>query len=191
MDEQQLIQALRAKNEPAFRTFVDAYKDRVYNTVLSILQQREEAEDLSQEVFVDIWRKVDQFRGEASLSTWVYQIAVNRCRDHLKYKKRKKRFAFISSLYGERQELRHDAPDFVHPGVQLEQRERAKALFKAIEQLPESQRIAFSLHKLEGLSYQEIAGITGKSLSSVESLMHRAKQNLQKTLHALYYEREA
>lgn len=189
MEEQQLVQELKAKNETAFTHFVAHYKDRVYNTVLSILQNREEAEDLSQEIFIDIWNKVGSFRGESSLSTWVYQVAVNRCRDHLKWKKRKKRFAFIRSLSGEAQEMKHQIPDFVHPGVQMEQRERAKALFKAIKKLPESQRVAFSLHKLEGLSYQEIAGIMDRSLGSVESLMHRAKQNLQKMLYALYHDK--
>jgi len=188
LEEQQLIQQLKAKNEQAFSQFVETYKDRVYNTALSILQNQADAEDIAQEVFMDIWKNVGGFRGESSLSTWVYQVSINRCRDYLKWKKRKKRFAFITSLHGEQQELKHDSPDFVHPGVQLEQQEQAKVLLQAIEALPDSQRVAFSLHKLEGLSYQEICQILGKSLSSVESLMHRAKQNLQKRLYNYYQE---
>lgn len=185
--EKSLLDRLQTGDSSAFEVFVEQYKDRVYNTVLSILQNQEDAEDLSQEVFIDIWKKIPQFRGEAALSTWVYQICINRCRDHLKWKKRKKRFAWISSLYGEQQELKHDQADFVHPGVQLENREQAKIVLSAIKALPESQRLAFSMHKLEDLSYQEIAEIMGKSLSSIESVMHRAKKNLQKSLHDYYH----
>jgi len=73
-------------------------------------------------------------------------------------------------------------PDFNHPGVELDRKENAAKLFNAIAQLPENQKIAFTLHKLEDLSYQEVSDIMQTSLPAVESLMHRAKQNLRKIL---------
>jgi RNA polymerase sigma-70 factor (ECF subfamily) len=108
--------------------------------------------------------------------------------DHLRKKKRKKRFAFVQSLFGANDELIHDPPDFTHPGVSLDNKEKASHLFKAVEQLPEKQKIAFTLNRLEGLSYQEISDIMKLSIASVESLLHRARKNLRKTLETYYLE---
>ena len=110
--------------------------------------------------------------------------------DHLRKKKRKKRFAFIQSLFGPNEELVHDPPDFVHPGVSLDNKEKASHLFKAIDQLPEKQKIAFTLNRMEGLSYQEISAIMKLSIASVESLLHRARKNLKKTLETFYLQND-
>jgi RNA polymerase sigma-70 factor (ECF subfamily) len=104
----------------------------------------------------------------------------------IRNRKRKKRFAFITSLFGEDNEPKHDPPDFVHPGVHLDNREKASMLFKAISKLPENQRIAFTLHKVEGVPYQEISEIMNVTVSAVESLIHRAKANLRKWLEDFY-----
>ena len=97
-----------------------------------------------------------------------------------------KRFAFIKSIFGEESEVTVHPPDFHHPGVVLDQKENASVLFKAIGQLPENQRIAFTLHKVDGLSYQEVSEVMETSVSSVESLIHRAKTNLKKKLEDYY-----
>lgn len=104
-------------------------------------------------------------------------------------KKRKKRFAFVKSLFGEDSEVLVHPPDFNHPGVQLDKKEDAAVLFEAIRELPRNQRIAFTLHKVEGLSYQEVSEVMKTSISSVESLMHRAKTNLRKNLENHYKSR--
>jgi len=83
-------------------------------------------------------------------------------------------------------EVLHDPPDFNHPGITLDNKEKAAILFKAIERLPETQKIAFTLHKIEGLSYQEVSQVMNSTLSSVESLLHRAKNNLKKHLSDYY-----
>jgi RNA polymerase sigma-70 factor (ECF subfamily) len=88
----------------------------------------------------------------------------------------------MQRLFGEGNEPLHDIPDFNHPGIAFDRKENAAKLFKAIAQLPENQKAAFSLHKLEDLSYQEISEIMQTSIPAVESLMHRAKQNLRKIL---------
>lgn len=152
-----------------------------------MLQNAEDAEDVTQEVFVQVFESVNQFKGDSKFSTWLYRIAVTKSLDHLRKKKRKKRFAFIQSLFGVNEEEVNHTPDFHHPGVQMENREHASALFQAIGKLPDNQKAAFTLHKIEGLSYQEIAEALDTSVSSVESLMHRAKSNLRKLL-ADYYE---
>lgn len=182
LDERLLIEGLRRGEESAFREIVEARQGMVYNTVLGLLQNHEDAEDVTQEVFIKVFESVSDFKGESALSTWVYRISVTSALEFLRRKKRKKRFAFLAALFGEDGEPLHDPPDFVHPGVVLDRRESAQALFLAVKQLPESQKTAFVLHKMEGLSYQDVAQVMQTSVSAVESLLHRAKLNLRKTL---------
>lgn len=182
MDELELIQGLREGQEAAFRALVEIYQDRVYNTVIGIVQNAEDAEDVTQEVFIQVYKSIGTFKGESKLSTWLYRIATTRSLDLLRSRKSKKRFGFIQRLFGDGAEPTVEIPDFNHPGVALDKKENAAKLFKAIAQLPENQKTAFVLHKLEDLSYQEVAGIMKTSVPAVESLMHRAKLNLRKLL---------
>lgn len=186
MTEWELIELLKQKDESAFKTIVDTWKDMVYNTALGIVQSAEDAEDISQEVFVRVYESIHTFKGESKFSTWVYRITVTRSLDHLRRKKRKKRFAFMESLFGKNDELINDPPDFHHPGIAAENKEDASTLFKAIAALPENQNTAFVLNKVEGLSYQQISEIMQMSESAVDSLLHRAKMNLRKKLENYY-----
>lgn len=186
MNELELIQQLRAGDELAFKSLVENYQDLVYNTALGVVQNSEDAEDVAQEVFIQVYRSIDQFKGDARLSTWIYRITTTKALDHIRSRKRKKRFAFITSLFGPNDELVHDPVDFQHPGVELDRKEQAALLFRMIAQLPENQKVAFTLHKTEELSYQEIADVMQLSVSAVESLLFRARQNLRKLLEKYY-----
>ena len=101
----------------------------MYNTALAIVQNPEDAEDVTQELFVQLYESIHSFKGESKLTTWLYRITVSKAMDHLRKKKRKKRFAFVQSLFGANEELVHDPPDFTHPGVSLDNKEKAKELF--------------------------------------------------------------
>jgi RNA polymerase sigma-70 factor (ECF subfamily) len=182
LTEWELIEQLKFKDERAFKTIVDTWQDMVYNTVLGIVQNAEDAEDVSQEVFIQVYESIKNFKGESKFSTWIYRIAVTKSLDLLRRKKRKKRFAFIQSLFGKNDELINDPPDFYHPGVAAENKENAAVLFKAIAALPENQQTAFVLSKIEGLSYLEVSEVMQMTEASVDSLLHRAKTNLRKTL---------
>ena len=188
MNQQELIVKLKEGNEQAFKAIIEAWQDMVYNTAIGIVQNAEDAEDITQETFVQVYQSVHSFRGDAKLSTWIYRIVVTKSLDHVRKKKRKKRFAFVQSLFGEKEEIH--PPDFHHPGVVLEQKERANELFIALKQIPDKQRIAFTLHKLEGLSYQEVAEIMNTTLYATESLMQRAKNNLKRVLKKNYTNNE-
>lgn len=190
MDERILVERLKQGDEAAFKLIVETWQDMVYNTALGIVQNPEDAEDISQEVFVQVYNSVSSFKGDSKFSTWLYRITITKSLDHERRKKRKKRFAFVKSIFGEESQVVVNPPDFHHPGVVLDKKEKAAALFKAIAKLPENQRIAFSLHKVEGLSYQEVSEVMNTTVSSVESLMHRAKNNLKKSLEAYYKEME-
>ncbi len=182
MVEQELIQKIKEKDEAAFKYLVDTYQDKVYNTALGIVQNAEDAEDVAQEVFIQVYRSIHSFKGEAKLSTWLYRIATTRALDLLRNRKSKKRAGIIQRLFGDGNEPIFEIPDFHHPGVALDRKENAAKLFRAISQLPENQKIAFTLHKLEDLSYQEVSEVMSTSVPAVESLLHRAKQNLKKIL---------
>lgn len=177
---------MQAENLPSFQEIYEKYKNKVFNTVISYLQNQEDAEEVTQDVFVEVHRSIQSFEGKSSLSTWIYRISINKSLDFIKSKNRKKRFAFMSSLFNSAGDLQHDAPNFFHPGVILENKEKAAILFKAINSIPENQKTAFILSKVEGLSYVEISEVMQMSVSSVESLLFRAKQNLQKELAGFY-----
>lgn len=184
MNQQELIIKLQQGDEEAFKAIVELWQSMVYNTALGIVQNAEDAEDIAQEAFIQVYQSVQNFRGESKFSTWLYRIVVTKALDHERRKKRKKRFAFLQHFFIENEEI-HPA-DFHHPGVVIERKEQANELFKALKQIPEKQQIAFTLHKLEGLSYQEIADIMNTTLYAVESLMQRAKNNLKKVLEKTY-----
>lgn len=182
MKEENLIDALKSGDEQAFKSIVDAYQDMVYNTCLAIVKNEADAEDLAQEVFVQVFQSISSFKGESKLSTWIYRIATTKSLDHERKKKRKKRFGFVRSIFGDDSEIIVHPPDFNHPGVALDKKESAAILFRFLDKLPETQKIAFILNKVEGLSYQEVSEVLNVSVSATESLLHRAKLNLKKLL---------
>lgn len=190
LNEWMLIEQLKQGDENAFKTIVETWQNMVYNTAIGIVQNAEDAEDITQEVFVQVYQSISSFKGDSKFSTWLYRIAITKSLDHQRRKKRKKRFSFVRSLFGDESEVAIHPPDFHHPGVVLDKKEDAVTLFQAISQLPENQRVAFTLHKVEGLSYQEVSEVMKTTVSSVESLMHRAKANLKKSLADYYKEKE-
>ena len=191
MGDSPILTKLREGDDQTFRQLVKTYQNKVYNTALGLLQHQENAEDVTQEVFLEIFRSVAGFRGDCSLSSWIYRITVQKSLEHIRSAQRKKRYGFLFSIFGKEDQLNvaADAP-FYHPGIQLENRERSAILFKAVSQLPLNQRTAFILHKVEGLSQAEIAEIMNLTVSSVESLMVRAKIRLRELLSEYYEKNE-
>ncbi len=177
------IQALKAGDQQAFRTLVDTYQQKVLNTALSMLQNQETAEDITQDVFVSVFKTILSFNEKSSVSTWIYRITVNKCLDHLRSAGRQKKAGFLVQLF-QKEEGKDlaDQPDFIHPGVVLEKREQSKYLFKAINSLQENQKTAFILTHIEDLPQREVAEIMNISVKAVESLLQRAKANLRKFL---------
>lgn len=184
MVEEEHIERLIQQDKDAFKHFVVTYENMVYHIVLGFVNHAQDAEDLAQEVFVKAYQALPKFNQKSKISTWLYQIAVNQSLEYLKYQKRQKRKATWVNLFQQEKEI----PDFVHPGVQLENKERAAVLNYAVNQLAEKQMVAFKLKHLDGFSYDEIAAIMKMSKSSVESLLFRAKQSLRKRLQN-YYEK--
>lgn len=189
INETDFVKQLQAGDEGAFRLLLNVYGKTVYNTCLHFLQSAQDAEDITQEVFLSVHLSIQHFKNDSKLTTWIYRIAVTKSLDTIRMKKRKKRFGLMRSMFENlNNEPIFEKPNFDHPGVLLENKERTSILFKAIDKLPENQKAAFLLNKIEQLSYSEVAAVLHTSVAAVESLLFRAKQNLQKIL-AIYYEK--
>lgn len=188
MNEAEFIEQLKRQHANAYGKLLDDYQQKVFGTCLSFVPNREDAEDVAQEVFLEVFKSIYKFKGDSKLSTWIYRVTTNKCLEFIRKKNTKKRFAFLQSITGNAIPI--DKTNYFtemnHPGMVLENKELSETLFLAINQLPEAQRVVFTLHKVDGKSYQEICDIVEKSLSSVESLMFRAKKNLQKLLESFY-----
>jgi len=170
----------------AFRAFIEAHQQQVYNLVLKMVQYVHDAEEITQDVFVDVYRKPDAYRGDAAVSTWLYRIAMNKCIDHLRRQQRKKRH-FLSAFFAPGITNAAEEPSHAHhPGVVTEQKEKLAILFRALNQLPANQHTAWVLGELENMSYKEISEVMQLSVSSVESLLFRARKNVKKILSGMY-----
>ncbi len=186
MTSKDFIHRLREKENAAWSQLLADHHPRVYRVVLSFVRQPDVAEDLSQEVFIEAINAIQSFREDAQLSTWLHRIAVHRCLDYKRAQKRQKRQGFVRSLFNDLGELEIDPADTKHPGVILEDRERAALLFAAIDRLPEQQRIAYTLCKVDSMSVKEAAELMHSSPKAVESLLSRARSALEQSLSAYY-----
>jgi len=175
----ELVAQLQRGSEAAFRTLVARYQDRIYQTALALLRSPEEAEDVAQEVFVEVYQTIGQFRGEATLSTWLYRLATSGALKNRRRSRAKKRLAYFTGLLG----LNHaEAPDHAHPLALLEGQQQLQLLLERVARLPDAQQVAFTLRHEQELSYAEIAAVLRTSVPAVESLLFRARQTLRQYL---------
>ncbi|MES2827126.1 MAG: RNA polymerase sigma factor [Bacteroidota bacterium] len=181
MEEHVLIRDLKLEKESAYRLLVDTYKGRVFNSILNILQDEEDADDTTQDTFIQVFQSINQFNEQSALGTWIHRIAIRKALDKLRQRKNRQRLLTILPWWMPKEEINMQHT-YHHPGIALENKERAADLFKAINTLPEKQKVAFNLIKVEGMSYDEASAIMEQSIKGIESLISRAKVNLQKQL---------
>jgi RNA polymerase sigma-70 factor (ECF subfamily) len=184
IQEQELIRKVAAGERAALKQLFDLHSPRVHNLLRRLVGNSDDAEELTQDVFLSLWKNADSLRGESKLSTWLYRVAVNKA---INFKKRSGLFFQIKQLFS----LESDEESIIDrlpaaaadsPDRQIEIREAQIQLADLLGTLPRRQREVYLLHKLEGLSYNEIAEQLHVSLGTIESLMHRAKENLQKVM---------
>jgi RNA polymerase sigma-70 factor, ECF subfamily len=190
MMDTDLVRRLIDGDNAAFRELVDAYQTLVYRTCYHLLRQPEDAEDIAQDVFIEVFESIGQFRYQSKLSTWLYRIAINKSLNHLRKNRWRSMLSSVENFFGGEKNNNLDVEDtsvsnFPH---NIDYKERSEILQSAIASLSDNQRVAFTLNKFDDLSYQEISEILNLSLSSVESLIHRAKLNMQKRLINYYKE---
>lgn len=179
MTEHQIIQAILSGDHSKFEWLVEKYQAMVFRTAMGFVHNKEDAEDLTQDVFIRVFQAFKTFNGDAEFSTWLYRITVNTSINHLNKIKNKGLLHFAEDIL---QQLFNKASEDQNPQQQLEQTERDKAIRKAIDALPEKQRTAFILSKYDDLTQKEIAAIMQSTEGSVEQLLQRAKSRLQKKL---------
>jgi RNA polymerase sigma-70 factor, ECF subfamily len=167
-----------------FEEIYHAHKKLVFNLALQYVQNQEDAQEITQDVFVAVHHAMGDFKAQSSVATWIYRIAINKSLDFLKKKQRKKRFTFLTSLfYPDSTEIKYNTVTFDHPGVLLENKEAIAEILKYINELPDAQKTALILTKIEQKPQAEVAEIMELSVKAVEGLLQRAKNNLSKKLN--------
>lgn len=172
-----LVRAAQQGDRAAFRALYEQYEERVFRTALRLLGRRPEAEDLTQEVFVTAYRKLDTFDHRSSFATWLYRTTVNACYDAMRKKKRRS---------GSEGEMPDRAPDASllqaarsdSPADQAQQRELRQQVDTALQTLSPKLRTTFVLREIEGLSYQDIAQAMDCAEGTVASRLARAREQL-------------
>lgn len=182
MSDEELIDRILEGDEEAFGALLERYHVKVINVCLGILHNRSDAEDAAQEVFIQVFQSIDGFRRQSALSTWIYRIAVNKSINHLRKSRNRANILTVDPAGGFGDISGQYPAAGKTPADILLTNEMRRTIRRAMDSLPEKQRVAFALHKYEDLSYKEIAETMGLSLPAVESLIHRAKKNLQKKL---------
>ncbi|WP_424001231.1 RNA polymerase sigma factor [Maribacter sp. IgM3_T14_3] len=167
----EIIQAIANGDEQALAIFYNMYSEKIYNTALSYTKIVEDAEEITQDVFIKVFKSISKFNQESSLNTWIYRITIN---TSLNFLNKKKRFKLFKNSINKSQLI-----NFQHPGVLLENKENAAILYQVIDCLSNNQKTAFILSYIEELPRQEVANIMEISLKAVESLLQRAKKNMR------------
>ena len=184
MSEREFIDKLKLGNKEAFNQLLLQYGDRVLNTCHKFLLNKEDAEDVYQEVFIEVFKSIHSFKGEAKLSTWIYRIAVTKSLDEIKKRNRKKRITSLGKIL-HIDDVMHWIGGGAMPDKSIIEKEKLQEMNRALNTLPDNQRVAFTLSKIEGYTNPEIAEIMNTSVMAVESLIYRAKKKLSDELKAI------
>ena len=191
MTEAEILSGLKVGDQKVYKVFVDQNKQRIMNLCMGYLGDYEAAQDLSQEIFIEVFKSVSNFRGDSKLTTWLYRIATNKSLNYIRSRKKFRLFSSINKLnpFGNGQEL--EIADEKSTGVfdNFTNIDDAKMIHSALEKLSENQRTAFILNKYDDFSYKEISEIMEISLANTESLIHRAKKNMKSQLLEYYQNR--
>ncbi len=190
MSDKEIIRKLLAGDQEAMKDLIDKYQDLVINTCFQVLHNPDDAYDVAQEVFIQAYRKIGMLRNENRLSFWLYRMALN---TSINLRKKNQLFSFLRldnhSDSRESHEFAHKDTD-PDPHETFEIKEKQRCLQLMLKKLPSRQQKAFILHHYEQLSYKEIAGVLKAPVSTVESLIFRAKSRLRTLCSAWYEEKK-
>lgn len=187
MDENKLVKKAVNGDNSAFEALMEEHMGIIYNIALRMAANQDDAEDMTQEIMIKIFRSLGSFKGNSKFSTWIYRVAVNTCLDELKKKKNKKHLSLdaeISGDDGESQiEIKDDSPS---PEKLAEQNELRDMVASAVKLLSDEHRAVIVLRDIRGMSYSEIAEILGCSDGTVKSRISRARAQLKMILEKEY-----
>ena len=172
--DSELVERMRASDPDALRMIVERYQDRIFALIYGIVRDRHEVEDVAQDVFLKVFTRIDAFDGRSRFYTWLYRVAANTAKDHVKKRSRRPAVALDEDAG-----IETGAPG---PADSAERSEARRRVREAIAGLPVRYREVLALRELEGLSYNEIATVLRVSLGTVESRLHRARSRLKEVL---------
>lgn len=185
MTEFELLNRIIEGETDLFAKIVNKYQVQIKNICLGYVHDKEKADDIAQEVFIEIWKSLKKFKQKSKFSTWIYRIAVNKSLNYIR-KEKKYSNGNILSIENTVKDIQIEIKEEENPDFEIENNEKSMILNAAINRLSKKQKNVFVLNKLNDISYKEISEITGYSLSSIESLIHRAKLKLQSELINYY-----
>jgi RNA polymerase sigma-70 factor (ECF subfamily) len=185
--ERLLIARLKEREEQAFSDVFRLYGDKVFSLIYRMIGSRQEAEDVTQEVFISVFKTVDGFRGESKFSTWLLRIAANHCKNRIKYLARRPTEGVDMDDTGQQPAPAASAGPSLQshidgPDVLMEAAEMDRIMQRAIEALPEEHRLLVILRDVEEMSYEEIAEITALPEGTIKSRLHRARMAIKEEL---------
>ena len=188
--EEELVARLKRRDEAAFNELVELYQGRIYRLVFRMLGDRAEAEDLAQEVFVTVFKRIDGFRGDSKLSTWMYRVATNHCKNRLKFLGRrgrgqKRELDEIADAHAIESATMSTSANLPRPDDILQGRQIEGFIGMALRELSEEQRTLVVLRDIENLTYDEIQEVTGLAAGTVKSRLHRARLALAKRVREM------
>lgn len=187
MSDKELLERVILGDRKSFTALYDKFYPQVFKTAFGYLNNNFDADEIVQDVFIEVHRSAKRFNHKSGLSTWIYRITVNKSLDRLRFQKSAKRFSFFSAiLFNEDNRLTENIADTSNHGLDADNKELEKIIRKAMDTLPETQRTAFVLTQVEDLSGKEAAEIMKTTGKAVESLIQRAKANLRKELGKIY-----
>ena len=183
MNEKEIIEQIKEGDHESFKELVEEYKEMVFKVCFGFVKNKEDAEDITQDVFFSVYKNIKSFKSESKVSTWLYRVAVNFSLNHIRKMKIQRMFVKLGIKEDDEEKV-FDVPagkDY-DADFKIVESEKKKIIAKILNELPSNQRIAFTLFNVEGFTYEKIAEIMNCSVPSVESKIHRAKINLQKKL---------
>jgi RNA polymerase sigma-70 factor, ECF subfamily len=181
MTDAEIINIILQGGRDEFRTFVERYQSMVFRTCMGFLHDKDDADDLTQEVFIQAYQSLNKFKGDSAFSTWIYRIAVNASLNRVRKNSRSPILNRLDSLFstGKEREISFPSYDTEDPENILIRLEKSKWIQNALDSLPENQRTAIVLSKYDDLSQKDISKIMMITEGAVESLIQRAKANLK------------
>lgn len=184
MNENELIKLILQGERDKFRIFVEKYQQLVFRTCMGFVHNKEDADDLTQEVFIQAYQSLPDFKMKSTFSTWIYRIAVNASLNKVRRSAGTSFFQRLESFFGSENQMAGQltASDMDDPENIIIKQEHSLWLQKALDSLPENQRTAIVLSKYDDLSQKEIAEILNTTEGAVEALLQRAKKNLREKL---------
>ncbi len=189
--EKRLIALLAQRNEAAFEELVRQYSPTVYNLAYRMMGNAAEAEDISQEIFITVFKRIHTFRGDSSLSTWLYRVTINHCKNRIKYLSR--RHEHQKREYEDERTMHSSADRTVagsvhRPDEMVEAMQMERIIQRTLEDLDEDHRTILVLRELEGMSYEQIGEIMKLEAGTVKSKLHRARSTFMKRMKSAYHE---